>query len=283
MKKVPFVTLNGNALAINREDEDQQGSVEFRAPGGIWTENTAKYDQVTFALKILGADCDVDNFLIKTRSNINDLMAAQVKAKVKKMAHAFDYTCVYGNSDVSNEFDGFHELLDDIASTDLSLHMGTTTTGAALSLATLDKAIDNCRAGFPDIILMNKNIRRRLTQYLRTVGSYQTVRDEYGNEWESWQGIPFVTTDWLLQTETISGDAYALPTGGACSSIFVVHFGENEGVVGLQSGGIETEVWEKLETKDASRTRVKWYVGLAQFATKSIVRIDGITDAVATA
>jgi hypothetical protein len=52
--------------------------------------------------------------------------------------------------------------------------------------------------------------------------------------------------------------------------------------VGIQNGGIQTQVWDSLETKDASRTRIKWYVGTALFSTKAIARIDGITDATVT-
>ena len=48
MGMMPFVELVGNALAINREDPDNMGEVGFRAVGGVWTESTAKFEQVTF-------------------------------------------------------------------------------------------------------------------------------------------------------------------------------------------------------------------------------------------
>jgi len=275
--KLPFQEIVGNALAFNREDEANMGSVEWRSVNGIWTESTAGFTPVTYGLKILGGDADVDNFIRKTRSNINDQMAVQVKIKSKLMAHQFADTMVYGVSTNSNEFDGFHQMLSSL--TGQQVHAGSSSTGGPLSTALLDQLVDLVTAGDVDFLLMNKNIRRRLTQYLRTVGSYQTQRDDYGNWWVMWNEIPILTTDFLTQTETISGSAFAAKSGGACSSVFAVHLGEGTGVCGIQNGGIETEVWERLETKDASRTRIKWYPGLALYATKAIARIDGITDA----
>jgi len=279
--KLPFQEIVGNALAFNREDVNNMGSVEWRSINGTWTENTAGFTPVTYGLKILGGDADVDNFILKTRSNISDQMAVQVKIKSKVMAHQFADTLVYGVSTNSNEFDGFHQMLAALSSQ--HVHAGSGAAGGPLSTNLLDQLVDLVTAGDVDFILMNKAIRRRLSQYLRTVGSFQTERNEFGNYWVMWNEIPILATDFLTQTETISGDAFAAKTGGATSSVFAVHLGEGTGVCGIQNGGIETEVWEKLETKDASRTRIKWYPGLALYATKAIARIDGVTDAPVTA
>jgi hypothetical protein len=280
-QKLPFQEIVGNALAFNREDEANMPSVEWRSVNGLWTESTGGFTPVTYGLKILGGDCDVDNFIRKTRSNVNDQMAVQVKLKTKVMAHQFADTLVYGVSSNSNEFDGLHQMLTPL--TGQQIHAGSGTTGGPLTTALMDQLLDLVIAGDADFILMNKAIRRRLSAYLRTVGSYQTERTEYGNYWVMWQEVPILVSDFLLQTETISGGAYATKTGGSCSSVFAVHLGEGDGLCGIQNGGIETEVWERLEQKDASRTRIKWYPGLALYATKAIARIDGVTDAAVSA
>jgi hypothetical protein len=279
LARLPFADLVGNALAINREST--QPTVSWRPVNGTWTESTGEVSQVTFALKILGGDADVDNFLKKTRSNVNDLMAVQVKMKAKAMAHEFEDCFVYGTASGTNEFDGLHTLMASL--TGQMLHAGSSSTGAALTTALMDQLIDLIPGGKPDLILMNKTVRRRLSAYLRTVGSYTTSRDDWGNQWVMWQEVPILTSDWLVQTETISTSAYAAKTGGACSSVFAIRFGEGDGLIGIQNGGINTEVWEKLETKDASRTRMKWYAGLALYSPISIARIDGVTDAAVTA
>ena len=280
LKKLPFVNVVGNALAVNMEDEDSLGSVAFRSPNSTWTESTGNIEQVTFSLKVLGEDADVDTFLRSTRSDETDLMKEQIKMKTKLMKHAFESTALYGNKDSSNEFDGFHAWGVDYSAQ--VVNAGSTDTGAALTVAELDKAIDLVMAGTPNAIICNRNVKRRMTQYLRTVGSYVTDRDEYGNLWEYWQGIPIMVSDSFVQTETIATGTYAAKTGGACSSLVVAYFAEGDGVCGIQNGGIDVQMFDKLETKDASRCRLKWYCGLALYNPKSFAIIDGITDAVMT-
>lgn len=276
LKMLPFETIVGNSLAYNREDPDNPATVQFRPVDGVWTESTAKYTQVTASLKILGGDADVDNFIQQTRSNINNQMANAVKLKSKAMSHAFENECVYGDADVENGFDGLHNLV----SASQSLTMAEDATGAPLSIAKLDELIDLMVNGC-DALIMNKNIRRRLTQYLRPLGSYTTKRDDYGNFWMTWgDDIPIIVSDFITQTELCDANGmFSAKTGGQTSSIFAVKFGEGDGLVGIQNGGIETEVFEKLETKDASRTRLKWYCGIALYSTLSLARLGNITDA----
>jgi len=278
-KQIPFVELNGNALAINIEDENNQPTVQFYAPNDTWEESTGKTDQKAFTLTILGGDADVDRFIQKTRSNINDQMAVQVAMKSKAMAHTFDQAAIYGVAQGSKEFNGLHWYVDNFGCP--QFHMGTGTTGAALSMYTLDEAIDAMPES-PDFLLLSKTMRRRINWYLKKNGSYAEERDRWGDYVETYRGIPMVVSDWLLQTEAIADGAYDAKTGGNTTSIFIVKTGEEEGLVGLQNGGIQKEVFPKLEAKNAMRTRLVWYVALALYKRLSLVRIDGITDAAVT-
>ena len=273
--RLPFLPLSGNALQITREKATGQPTVSFRQVGGVWTESTGEVDTTTAVLKILGGDADVDNFLKQTLSNEHDQMAVQLKMKSKAMAHEWEQTMIYGTATGTNEFDGLHALMP--ATQEIPL--ATAAVGAPLTTNALDRLIDSILGGKPDIILMNKAIRRRLSKYLRGVGSYQTDRDKYGNYFVMWNEVPILVSDWLLQTETVANNIYSAPTGGATSSIFAIRFGEGDGLVGIQNGGITTEVFPKLETKDASRVRIKWYCGTALFQTTAIACITGVTDA----
>jgi len=273
--RLPFETMVGNALAINREDGTAPPSVAWRQVNGVWTESTGDITQVPFTLKILGGDADVDNFLQRTRSDVTGLMATQVKLKSKAMAREFEDCFIYGVAAGSNQFDGLHTLIPSAQ----QIHLGTSTTGAPLTLDVLDQLVDVIRGGKPDMILMNRNVRRRLTAKLRSVGSYTTERDAYGNWWVMWNEIPILISDYIVQTEAIDSNVYLSKLNGATSSVFAVRFGEGDGMVGIQNGGIETQVWEKLETKDASRTRIRWYVGVALYTVQAVACIDGVTDA----
>ncbi|MCH8950056.1 MAG: hypothetical protein IIB87_06745 [Chloroflexi bacterium] len=66
----------GNGLTYNRENA--AASAAFFDVGDTWTEDTPTFTQQTATLKILGGDADIDNFLIATRSNVQDLEAAVV-------------------------------------------------------------------------------------------------------------------------------------------------------------------------------------------------------------
>ena len=65
--RLGFVDIVGNAHQYLREST--RGNAPFRSPTEVWTESTGTQAQVTVALKILGDDADIDNFLKKTRSN----------------------------------------------------------------------------------------------------------------------------------------------------------------------------------------------------------------------
>lgn len=281
---LPFQEIVGNAYAYIREDTTNMGSIGFQNTGSLVAESTAQFTQVTASLYEMIGDADVPNLIQKSRSNLNDQMAAQVKIKTKLLGHGFEWQALYGTAAGTAGFDGLHTILASSAIAQ-RLTMTANATPAALSMTTLDQALDNIRTGKPDAIIMSRQCRRNITKYLRTVGSHVTKRDEYGYLWDVWgEDIPFVVCDKISDVETTASGTgqWEAETGGAGTSIFVVKFGDL-GLQGLQNGGVETQVWDKLETKDASRTRIKWYAGMALHSTLSVVRICGISNAVAVA
>jgi hypothetical protein len=283
MTKLPFIEVPGTSLTVNYEDVDTPTGVDFYGVNDTITESTGGILQKTFSLTKLIGDAEVDNFIKKSRSNIFDIWAEQIKLKAKAMAHKMEQTLIYGGASGSNEFNGLHSST--LMPAAQRVHAGSSSTGDGLTTTQLDELCDLVSVGGagPDLIIMNRKILRRLSQYLRTVGSYQTTRDEWGNLWHYWQDVPIMPSDFLLQTETISGSTYALPTTGACSSVFAMRFGAGDGLCGIQSGGLHTEKFDKLERKDASLVRMLWYVGLALFQSEAVARIDGILDEAITA
>jgi len=275
LQRYPFIEIEGNSLQIPREDPLNMGNVGFVATGGVIVGSEAKFANPTFNLYELIGQADVPGLIQVTRSNFVDQMAAQVKIKSKLMAYEFEDRAIYGDHAVDAGFDGLHKLM--VAGQ--MLHAGAGVNGAKLTEALMDELFDLVKGGPPDVILMNLNIRRRFAQYLRPKGSYQTERDDYGNYFGVWNATPVIATQHILQTETIAANAYALPTTGLCSSVFAIRFGEGDGLCGIQNGGIATEVFDKLEQYNASRTRLLWYVGQALYSTLAVARIDGVTDA----
>ena len=99
----------------------------------------------------------------------------------------------------------------------------------------------------------------------------ETGVDQFGARALYYDGIPIIVDDFISDTQ-VQGSS-----GATTSSIYAVKFGTAEGVAGLQSGGIQVEPVGELETKDATRWRVKWYASLAVFSMLGIARVKGIT------
>jgi len=65
--------VTGTAVTYNREAT--MPAATFYDVGDTWTEATPTFTQVTTALRIMGGDADVDNFLQATYADPNDIEA----------------------------------------------------------------------------------------------------------------------------------------------------------------------------------------------------------------
>ncbi len=265
LQRLPFIEIVGNGLTYNRENV--AATAAFFAVGDTWTEDTPTFTQVTTALSILGGDADVDNYLARTRNNVQDLEAAVVPLKAKAVQQKFDDTFVNGDTGSdANAFDG----LDVLCSAGQTVSMGAN--GAQLTLARLDETIDKVRGGKPDMLLMSRRTRRELTALARSAGSgvVEQERDEFGRMVQFYDAVPIGVNDYI-------SDAQTQGTASDASTIFALQFGEGV-VVGLSGpGGLGVERVGSLETKDATRIRVKWYVSSALFNELKLARLIGIT------
>ena len=183
------------------------------------------------------------------------------------MARKFETTAIVGDDSVdTNSFSG----LVNLATAGQTLEGGTS--GAALSLALVDQLIYLVLGGKPDILLMSKRTRRRLKALLAASAHYvESGADQFGRQVMFYDGIPVMVSDFQPDTETGSVG------GTALSSMYAVHFGE-DGLMGLQNGGIEVVDIGQLETKDASRVRIRWYCGLALMRASALARLRSINN-----
>ena len=267
LQRLPFVEIVGNGLTYNRENA--AATAEFHAVGGTWTEDTPTFTQITATLKILGGDADVDNYLARTRNNVQDLEAAIVALKAKAVQQTFDDTFIAG--DTGSDADAF-DGIDQLCAVAQTVSMGTN--GAALTLDKLDETVDKVRGGKPDLLLMSRRTRRQLTALGRATGSgiVEQDRDEFGRMVQFYDGIPIGVDDYIPDDATVG-------TSSDCSTIYAVQLGEGA-LVGLTGpGGLTVERVGALETKDATRIRVKWYVAIALFNELKLARLTGVRPA----
>ncbi len=263
LQRLPFIEIVGNGLTYNREATAP--SAGFFDVGDTWTESTPTFTQQTVTLKIMGGDADIDNFLIATRSNVQDLEAAVVELKAKAVRTLFEDTFITGDETTNpKEYDGLDQL------TDPSQELTMGVNGGSLTLDKLDELIDTILGGKPDLILMSRRSRRILNKLARTAGSFlETDRDEFGQMLQFYDGIPIGVSDYISDTQTVGSST-------DCSTIYAFQTGEGA-LVGLTApGGLRVERVGSLETKDATRTRIKWYTSLALFNTVKLANLIGV-------
>jgi HK97 family phage major capsid protein len=263
LQALPFVEITGNGLTYNRENSAPTAA--FFDVGDTWTESTPTFTQITATLKIVGGDADIDNYLLMTRSNIQDLQSAVISLKAKAVQQKFEDTFVNGDTAVdAKSFDG----IDKLSTGGQIATMGAN--GATLTLAKLDELVDLVKGGKPDLLMMSKRTRRGLNGLARASGGFlETDRNEFGQMVQYYDGIPIGVCDFISDAKTVG-------TSNDCSTIYAMSFGEG-GLAGITApGGLIVETVGSLETKDATRTRVKWYVSVALFNALKLAKLTGV-------
>ena len=276
MALLPWVEINGNALTYNRELT--LPSAEWHAVNDDWTTSPqVTFMQKTATLAILGQNADVDNYVRQTRSNINDIESAIIELTAKAIKNELSDKFLYGNNTLDpNQFDGLIKLIDTGTASDQLIAAGASG-GAALTLDMLDQLIDAVKGGKPDLLLMSRRSRRKINALARAAGNNLEHNSSLlGMFVEMYNGIPIGVSDFVKDTHVVSGSLETAYIGGASSTIYGISFGE-DGVCGLTGpGGLQVIKIGEMETKDASRTRIKWYTSLAMFSNVKAAALIGV-------
>lgn len=282
LQSMPFIEIVGNGLTYNRETA--LAAAVWHAPLGDWVTPTAPtFDQLTATLAVLGRNADVDNFIKQTRSNIQDIEAAVIELAAKSVRQEFEraflYGCIanyLGMTGDANSINGLIKLIATGTASSQVLAMGAT--GAALTLAKLDELIDAVKGGKPDLLLMSKRSRRKINALARAAGSNLDVgTGKLGEFAQFYNGIQIGTSDYVLDAHVLTASVETAVTGGGCSTIYAMQFGEGA-VCGATNGGIQVEPIGAMEGKDANRNRIKWYVSLVDFCIQRRAALIGVTD-----
>jgi len=282
LERLKFKDIVGNGFTYNVETE--MSGADFYSPGDTWVESTSTVTQHTAHTKILGGDADVDNYLRATRGDSGDLMEEQITAKTKAINHTFNNTLLYGYAaGEAKKFDGLHYILRDEAYNTIA--KGTSGTPTALKMEWIEELLDLILDGKADALVMTKLMRRSINKYLKSVGGL-TYMDAANKSVQTLQETPVHVSDFLSNSESCdldygSGyghdytDGTALGNNEGGTTIFAIQYGDNA-LSGVQSMPITTEKFEKLETKDGSRTRIKWYPSIMVQSIITCAKLTGI-------
>ncbi len=269
---MPFIQVEGNSYKWNKELT--LGGAAFYAVNAVWTEGAATFTQASNNLAILGGDADVDNFIQRSRSNMQDQRAIQTVLKAKDVGRTWEQAVITGDTATdANAFDGLRKMMP---STGGSAQVMTPAAGGgALTLALLDQLIDLVKGGKPDALLMSRRSRRKLKSLLVASAHYvESGESAFGRQVMMYDGIPVVISDFQPDNEAADNGS-----GNSFSSIYAIQFSEADGLCGLQNGSLEAVDIGQLETKDAQRVRIRWYVSLALKRESAAARMNGVSAA----
>lgn len=269
---LPFKDITGNSIAYNRESS--LPGVGFRGVNEAYTASTGILNPMTERLVIAGGDLDVDKFIVDTEGEEQRTMHEEMKLRALSLAWTRKFVKGDTASD-AREFDGLQTRVTG----DQVISAGTTANGAALSLAILDKAID--QTFNPTHILMSKAMARKFSAAARStsISGYITWdKNEFGSRVLAYNDLPIITVD-LDNTETAILPFTEAANSGTdtATSIYVLGIGPL-GLTGIQNGLPQVRDLGELDSEPKFRTRIEWYNGLAIYHGRAVTRIKHIGD-----
>jgi len=266
---LPFMPVVGKAYVYDRENTLSEA--DFLDVNDTVNEGAATFAEVVSKLRILIGDVDVDKFLQSTQSDTNDQKATQIALKAKGLARKFRRTLAIGDATANaKEFDGISKLV----TAGQTFNAGAN--GGALTLGMLDQLLDTVPNG-ADFIMMRPGTIRAHKALLRATGGTDAAMVQlpnFGRPVLTHSGVPIIMNEFMPGAETVG-------TGTNLCSVYAGRLNELDGLHGIYGGpnaGVQVEDIGTVQNKDATRTRLKWYVGLALKSTKSLARLAGVSN-----
>jgi hypothetical protein len=267
LELLPFIDVQGNSFSYNREGN--LPNIDFRGVNEAYVEGSGTVNNQNASLSILGGDVDVDRFIAKTRSNLNDQRAIQTALKVKAMARFFEKQFVDGDVAVNAKgFDGLNKLTTEVVSAG--------TNGSSLTLSMLDELLDAVEGG-ANVLLMSKEMRRKLKGILQANQHYiENGSDAFGNPVLTYAGVPIREIGKDHTGAEILGFDETQGTATTTGSVYALRVDEADGVAGITNGGVDVDDLGELQEKPAFRTRIEFYAGLVVQNSASAARLKGV-------
>lgn len=264
-----FMAIEGKSYNYVREGSISSSA--FLDPYEAVPEAAATFTEVQTKLRIIAEDVDIDKFIIRTKSDLNNQVAIQLAAKAKKLGRTIRSAIVNGDSAVNaKSFDGVRKL------TPAGQTLLAATNGTSVTFEMLDQLLDLVDLG-ADVLMMRSGTWRAIRQLLRVMGGNEATQIQipnFGYPVPAYDGIPVIINDFLPIDETAG-------TNSATTSIYAMRLNEVDGfhmITAPNMAGMEVEDIGTVQNKDSHRYRVKWYVGTALKATHAIARLRGITN-----
>ena len=269
---LPFENILGGSLTYNREQS--YPGIGFRGVNESYTPSVGVMNPLTEVLVIAGGELDVDKFIVQTRGAVQRTVHEAMKIRALSLAWTRKFIKGDSGSD-PREFDGLQVR----AVGDQVISAGTTSGGAALTLAVMDQAYDQTYN--PTHWIMSKAMARKFSAAARTTsvsGNVDWIPNQLGQRIMTYNGLPILRVDLDGDGNQILPFTEAAYTGAdTATSVYCVGMG-SDSLIGIQNGSMMVDDLGILQTSPIYRTRVEWYTGLAAYNGRSITRIKNICD-----
>jgi hypothetical protein len=257
---LPFSPTEGKALVYHREKTIATG--DWLDPNEDVRESTSTFDEVTTQLRILIGDVDIDKFIQGTLSNINDQKAIQIASKLKGMRNQFRDAMINGLQ-ANKQFDGMNALVTAAQIIDAK--------AATMAFSMFDELTDAVSLG-ADCIMMRSEHVRAYKAMLRLMGGNTGGMMQLPNFERpvlAHDGCPILVNDYIKKN-AVTGTA----------DIFAFRLDEHNGLHGLfaagHPAGFALEELGTVQNRDATRTRLKLYCGMALKATHALSKLSNV-------
>lgn len=308
MSLVPFEEWESLTAIVTRWKT--MPTVAFRKINAGYTESTGSTEQVSEGLYALGGDVQYDRVFEMVKNVIEDPKKTQTNMKTKAIAYAFNNYFI--NGDHASDVDGFEGLNKriatylpsrqsvsigsafDVTASTANEHKFIDSLHNIVDLAGLRKAPTiypgkNGKQGNANVpmakqgaLLMNRDTLLGVAKVLRRLSLLDTTQDNYGREFDSFDGVPMIDVgvkDIAETSNEIITNAYGSGTNE--TRIFAVRFGMDDGLTGVQLNN--PDVYDPLDgaektTGPQKLLRIDWWCGLAGFGSYYAARLTGVKD-----
>jgi hypothetical protein len=281
---IPFLQFKeteGTAYAFERESVNPTASTV--SDEGDLADSDIQFSEKTATLRTVY----VQNYLNLKKKALakkqDPLAILQVKMS-KSYGRKIADLVINGDSAVDDtEFDGLEKICrleTRMMAMDDGAIDGPGTAETELTLARLRETIDMVEMGKPTCLIMNKKMRRKLTNLMYAAGGGISLAsiEMFGKRVEVFDSIPIVINDYISNAETYA-DASTWPSSTA-TTIYAAKFGEeSQGFTLLHNGPFFNVGFQNLgirKNRNEEVWRLIGYPGSCLYSTLVIAALGGI-------
>lgn len=269
-------------------------TVAFRKINAGYTPSEGDVEQVWESVYVMGGEIKYDRLFEKVQANaIVPFKQMHTNMKLKALALTFNDYLINGDHGTDADgFEGYKKRVASLPSRQSVYYAGSSaaaldpTASVANGRAFFNKLEEQhykTNAGNVNAILANEGIYYGMgaaARYIQaSAGNYLDVtKDSFDRQITTFRGAPIIDTGLKIDqsTQIITDTETAGDAGADATSIYMVSFEEQQGVVGIQlPPGLE--VYDPLNGGEQESTptkllRVEWPLGLAGFGSYGATR-----------